>query len=111
MGKKMNEHAPFVFLLDNDAVIHPLPHDVYVALVRGAAQAPEFANQTMRVADWYVRRKDGEPAALVNETYATIVFDADGRASLRGGSAAHWLPTDEERAAMHALIFPGARRD
>ncbi|MFN6961205.1 MAG: hypothetical protein ACK4N6_03095 [Rhodocyclaceae bacterium] len=105
----MNEHASFVFLVGDDAVIHPLPHDVYVALLRGAAQVPEFANQTMHVADWYVRRKDGEPAELVNETYTTLVFDAEGRASLHGGSAAHWLPTEVERSAMHALIFPGAR--
>lgn len=105
----MNEHASFVFLVDDDAVVHPLPHDVYVALARGVAQAPEFANQTMRVADWYVRRKDGEPAELVNETYTTIVFDEEGRSSLRGGSAAHWLPTEVERAAMHALIFPNMR--
>lgn len=32
--------------------------DCYVSLVRGERAMPAFANKTVRVADWYIRKMD-----------------------------------------------------
>jgi hypothetical protein len=105
------EHASFVFLLDADGSIHPLPHGLYVAMAKGEATAPEFAGRRMRVADWYVRLSDAKPVSVVNETYAPIAFDSNGRptqviqpSAERAGRNA-WLPTRAERAQMRARLF------
>lgn len=73
------EHASYVFLLDALGGVHPLPHGLYVDLVRGEAAAPEFAGRTLRLADWYVRLASGAPVAVINESYAPIAFGPDGR--------------------------------
>lgn len=112
------EHASYVFLLGADGGVHPLPHTLYVALVKDAAAAPEFAGQTMRVSDWYVRLVAGAPVAVVNETHGLITFDAQGRVdrqatpsfhphrgSARLASESASLPSPEERERMHRLIF------
>ena len=44
-------------------------------LVRGEALAVTLAGQTLRLADWYVRMKNGESATGVNEIYNQIRFD------------------------------------
>jgi len=112
------EHASFVFLLDDAGGVHPLPHGLYVELAKGGATAPEFAGQQMRVADWYVRTEAGTPVALVNENHALMKFDAAGRvdwaatpsfhphrdsATLTSESAS--LPSPRERERMQELVF------
>lgn len=107
-------HGSYVFLLDEEQHIHPLPHGVYVALVRGEAAAPEFAGRTMRVADWYVRLVNDEPVEVINETYGTIVFDAAGRATTHDVAGTLCLPAEDERDVMRALLFgsnPGGKPD
>ena len=71
-------HASYVFLLDEGGGVHAVPHALYVALARGEASAAALAGQTLRLADWYVRLKDGEPDTVVNETYSLVRFDAQG---------------------------------
>lgn len=103
-------HASYVFLLDPQGQVHPLPHALYVALVRGAASAPEFAGQTLRLAEWYVRLKDTEPDSVVNEHYGFLAFDREGRvdwnATPPDGNAA--LPTPAEREQLRARLFAAA---
>lgn len=117
-------HASYAFLLDEHGAVHPLPHRVYVALARGEAATPQFAGKTLRLAEWYVRLQADEPEAVVNETYALLSFDRDGRADWsatpsfhprRAGSPAApetaALPDAEERAQMRALLFGGKIRE
>ena len=116
-----DEHASYVFLLDKDSAVHAVPHALYVALASAHALAPALAGQTLRLADWYVRLKDGEPDAVVNETYSLVRFDAQGRVDWASTPATHphrpdvatvsedaaW-PTSAERAHMHSLLFGSA---
>lgn len=113
-------HASYVFLLDADSSIHAVPHGLYVALARGFAAAPVLAGQTLRLADWFVQLKDGEPDSVVNESYSQLRFDANGYvdrattpvarpnhaegAAVRGD--ADW-PSVEEHERMRALLFGG----
>lgn len=102
-------HASYAFLLDGRGEVHPLPHRVYVALVRGDAAVPEFAGQTLRLAEWYVRLKADAPDAVVNETYVPLAIDRQGRADWSatpdaGQEAAAW-PSAAERERMQALLF------
>lgn len=73
------EYASYVFLLDEAGTIRPIPHALYVALARGEAVSPQLAGRAVRVADWYVRLRDGEPDAMVNEWYGWARFAEDGR--------------------------------
>lgn len=114
----VGEHASYVFLLDEDSGVHAVPHALYVALARGQALAPALAGQTLRLADWYVRLKDGEPDSVANETYYLVRFDAQGRVDWATTTAAHphrpemarvpedaaW-PTIPERERMQELLF------
>jgi len=106
-------HASYAFLLDQHGAVHPLPHRVYVALVRGEAAVPQLAGQTLRLAEWYVRLRADEPESVVNETYALLAIDREGRAdwSVTPGptEAAETaaLPSAAERARMQALLFGG----
>jgi len=106
-------HASYAFLLDEHGAVHPLPHRVYVALVRGEAAVPQFAGQTLRLAEWYVRLRTDEPESVVNETYALLAIDRTGRAdwSVTPGQAqapeAAALPSEAERERMQALLFGG----
>ena len=99
-----------MFLLDEGSNVHPVPHALYVALVRGQASAPSLAGQTLRLADWYVRLKNGEPDTVVNETYSVVRFDVQGSVDRSEMPAApvvqdaDW-PTLAERERMHALLF------
>ena len=111
-------HASYVFLLDEGSSVHPVPHALYVALASGLASAPALADQTLRLADWYVRLKDGEPDTVVNETYSLVRFDAQGHVNWASTPSTHphrpdvarvpedagW-PTAEERERMQALLF------
>ncbi len=114
-------YGSYVFLLDEDTGVHPVPHALYVALARAQASAPALAGQTLRLADWYVRLKDGAPDTVVNETYSLVRFDAQGRVDWTTTPAAHphrtevapvpddagW-PTVAERERMRALLFGSA---
>lgn len=109
------EHASFVFLLDSQGKIHPLPHELYVALARSQAAAESLADQSFRLADWYVRLHDGKPERVVNEWYGWVRFDAHGRFEAaaeapgpggRGQSQdVSALPTSAERERMESLLF------
>lgn len=99
------EHASYIFLLDEAGTVHPVPHALYVALVRHEAAAPTLANQTLRLADWYVRLKDGEPDAVVSETYGMYRIDAHGRVEVLAVPADAGWPTPAERERMKALLF------
>lgn len=101
-------HASYVFLLDAESRVHPLPHALFVALARGAARAPEFADRTLRLAEWYVRlAQSGEPTTLVNEQYSYVRFDTEGRIDWPGTprTDAAALPSAEEWQSMHASLF------
>jgi len=110
-------HASYAFLLDEHGAVHPLPHRVYVALVRGEAATPQFAGQTLRLAEWYVRLQADEPESVVNETYALLSIDGEGRADwsatpsfhpdrpASAESATAALPSATERERMQALLF------
>ncbi|BEP39079.1 hypothetical protein GmRootV59_60780 (plasmid) [Variovorax sp. V59] len=102
------EHASYVFLLDEAGGVHAVPHALYVALARREAAAPAWAGRNLRLADWYVRLKDGEPDAIVNETYGLAHVDAQGRlGSVAAPADAGW-PTVKERERMHAMLFEAA---
>ena len=97
-----------------------------MALARGQASAPPLAGQTLRLADWYVRLKEGAPDTVVNETYSLVRFDALGRVDWTRTPAnpgaptanphrpdvaimaedAVW-PTVAERERMRELLFGG----
>jgi hypothetical protein len=107
-GPGAQEHASYVFLLDDEGEVHPIPHALYVALARREATAPMLARRVLRLADWYVRQHDGEPASIANETYGLARFDAQGAFELAPAPADAAWPTREERARMEAMLF--ARR-
>jgi hypothetical protein len=88
--------------------VHAVPHALYVALARHEAAAPMLAGQTLRRADWYVRLNDGEPGAVVNETYSLVHVDAQGRVESVAAPADAGWPTAAERERMHALLFQAA---
>lgn len=100
-------HASFVFLLDDVGAVHPLPHTLYLALVRKVATAPEFAGKILRLAEWYVRMKRDEPEAVVNEHYGFLAFDEHGCLdwTRTRPEAQDALPTREERARIEAVLF------
>ncbi|MFN3566685.1 MAG: hypothetical protein ACK4V1_11960 [Burkholderiaceae bacterium] len=102
-------HASYVFLLDETGGVHAAPHALYVALIRHEASAPMLAGQTLRVADWYVRLKGGEPDAVVNETYGVVRVDAHGRVKWTAAPADAGWPTAAERRQMLALLFRSPR--
>lgn len=113
-----DKYASYVFLLDADQGVHPVPHALYVALARGQAVAETLAGQTLRLADWYVRMKNGAPDTVVNETYTEIRFNQEGRvdwtstpSTTLGSAAPGFVPQDAnwpsiaERESMQALLF------
>ena len=102
------DHASYVFLLDEAGGVHAVPHALYVALARREAAAPAWAGQKLRLADWYVRLKDGEPDVIVNETYGLAHVDAHGHIESVGAPADAGWPTVEERERMHAMLFEAA---
>lgn len=98
------EHASYIFLLDEAGTVHPVPHALYVALARHEAVAPTLAGRNLRLADWYVRLRDGEPDVVVNETYGVYRVDAQGRVEvLKVADAGR--PTEDERERMRDLLF------
>lgn len=101
-------YASYVFLLDENGGVHPLPHGLYVALARAEAASEALAGRRFRLVDWYVRMQHGAPQAVVNETCTEVVFDTQGRLDVRArpesGIASAW-PSADERRRMHAMVF------
>lgn len=106
------------YLTVRQGEVHPIPHHLYVELVRGAAANPHLAGKTIRLAEWYVRMTHGTPETVVNETYALLTFDAEGRVDWAATPSFHphrddavlasesaSLPTPEERDRMLAVLF------
>lgn len=117
-------HASYVFLLDEAGEVHPLPHALYVALARAESTSASLAGRAFRLADWYVRLRQGRPEQVVNEWYGWVRFDTQGRfqpapaRSVPGPVAsdadpvdASALPSAAERERMQAILFgaPGAQ--
>lgn len=111
-------YASYVFLLDEQGAIHPVPHRLYLALIRGEAVTPQFAGKTLRLAEWYVRLEQSEPDTVVNETYALLTFDGEGRVDWTATPSFHphrdsavlasesaSLPSPSEREGMLTLLF------
>jgi hypothetical protein len=98
-------HASYVFLLDEGGEIEALPHQLYVSLAREQASAPTLAGKSVRVADWYVRTKHGEPESVVNETYGVLSVDAQGHVTMAPAPPEAGWPTATERERMQALLF------
>lgn len=107
-----NEFASYVFLLGAEG-IRLLPHGLYVALARGEAACTEVAGRSFRLADWYVRVKDGQPLEVVREWYGWVRFDCDGRfdpVAYRsepepGNIDPTALPGPAELRTLHELVF------
>ena len=120
-GDSEEKYASYVFMLDEDGEVHPLPHALYVALARGQASAETLAGQTLRLAHWYVRMKDGALDTVVNETYTQVRFDSQGRVDwatapsafpqhpdqMPAPEDASW-PSAAERERMQAMLFSAA---
>lgn len=113
-------HASYVFLLDETGAVHPLPHALYVALAReDGAASMDLAGKRFRLADWYVRLREGSPERVVNEWYGWVSFDTQGRFDPAPTQSLHSsphqpgsmttdasaLPTLEERRRMQELLF------
>lgn len=97
--------ASYAFLLAADGTVHAVPHALSLALARHEASACSLAGQTLRLADWRVRLNDGEPEAVLDERYAVIRIDAQGRVASTAAADAASGPTAAERARMQALLF------
>ena len=99
-------HKTCLFYLTDEAVL-PVLHDCYVQLVEGKSVACEFFNQTLRLADWYVRVENEVPKQVVNETYSWLVFDQHGRLDLQTAHAIAMspLPTETERERIKQQLF------
>lgn len=117
------EHASYVFLLDEQGQVHPLPHSLYVSLARADGRSASLAGRSFRLADWYVRLREGAPERVVNEWYGWVRFDAQGRFQAApensspgsrpaggGAMAPSALPTLAERARMEDLLFGRERK-
>jgi len=114
-SKPTADHASCLFLLDEGCAPVPLPHDEYVAIARRERGTPDLAGRRLRLADWYVRLKDGRPEQLVSEWYGWVEFDragcfdpppADAPHAERGNVDESALPTQQERQALHQLLWP-----
>lgn len=100
-------HRSCVFLLDADGV-QPLDHALYVALARGEQRLPRLAGRAMRLADWYVRLDGGRPAAVVNEWYGWVRFDAAGHLLPHASPAlSNNLSPEAERDNIDTAALPG----
>lgn len=114
-------YKTIIFILPKSGSPDLIPHQEYVHLVRGDASAPKYAKQQVRIADWYVKMDGNRPVEIENETYGLLNFDATGHvtwpseaahgATMAGNplpenSEAHvWLPTLEEKATLHEMVF------
>jgi len=100
------QHKSYQFYLTDKGIL-PILHDCYVELVSGKANSTEFANQTIRLADWYVRMLDDVPQQVVNETYSWLVFDEFGRLNFHAAQTIDTsaLPTMDEREQIQDRLY------
>lgn len=68
-------HQSKIFFMEEPDKVNPIPQPRYVSLVRGEQPMPEYANKTIRLADWYMEQGS---ATVENETYSLLTFDGDG---------------------------------
>lgn len=137
-------HRTLIFFLLDSGRTEPIERSEYVRLLGGDIRLRKYANQTVRVADWYVEVRDGRAVSLANETYSLLRLDGTGRVRWpheRSGERANhafyaaltrstcpdpdddpvvrrlrgelrteyaWRPSDAERRALQALVFPAA---
>ena len=111
------KYASYVFLLDAEGRVRPVPHALCVALARDEVTGPQLAGWQVRVADWHVRLRDGAPEAVVREWYGWARFDREGRFDpafpqpadahrASGNVDASAFPTEQEYQRMKLLLFP-----
>lgn len=55
-----------------------IPHDRYVSIARRDVAEPTYANQTVKLADFYVEHLADGGFELDDETYSTLSFDERG---------------------------------
>jgi hypothetical protein len=96
-------HKDYVFLCPSPNEVVPVPHDVYVALMRKQQSLTQHAGQQVRLAILYVAMHDGRPVEAVNAHYSLLDFDEAGYASPHGGSfspeqnQAFWQAVEQSR--------------
>jgi hypothetical protein len=79
LSSAQSMHQTQIFIVLDTGQIEPVLHSQYLKLLRGELALPEYANQTVRIADWYVVVEAGRPVSLHNETYSLLHFDENGR--------------------------------
>lgn len=52
-------HRTHIFIVLQTGQIEPLRQSQYVQLLRGELTLPDYANETVRLADWYVEVTQG----------------------------------------------------
>lgn len=73
-------HRSFIFFIPPDGQPQAISRETYIKLVRKEVSLQEYANQNIRVADFYVRLHDEAPCEVENETYSFLYFDDAGQA-------------------------------
>ena len=101
-------HRTHLFIVLHTGQVEPLPQSQYVKLLRGELASPDYANETVRLADWYVEVRQGRPVALHNETYSLLHFDEKGHVRKQLDSEHAWAPSHDERKVLHSLVFATA---
>ena len=71
-------HRTHIFIVLHTGQIEPLRQSQYVQLLRGEVTLPDYANETVRLADWYVEVTPGRPVAVHSETYSLLHIDEKG---------------------------------
>lgn len=133
-GNALSMFKTIIFFLPPTSTIRQLDQHDYARLVRGESTDLQYAGQTVRVADWYVKVGNGLPVAIENETYSLLSFDSSGRVlrpntdeeaavaycpqggemetfkeqeNMRGSNVEQpWLPTRQEREQMLKRVCP-----
>jgi len=72
-------HTSLIFFVLPYEGIRPVCRRSYVQLLRGEQPMTEYANQTIRIADWYVALDDEGQLRVDNETYSILAFDSSGQ--------------------------------
>jgi hypothetical protein len=111
-------HRTLIFFLPESGAPQAVAQEEYVRLLRHEAARPEFAGQTLRVADWYVRVEAPHPPRIQNETYSFLRFNHAGEAEevVAAGNVkpssfgtpritARWQPSQQELAMLDRIVF------
>lgn len=73
-----NIYESLIFFFLRTGEILPIAHTSYIDLVRDLCPLPDYANQRLRVADWYVDLSNESAVKLANETYSFLSIDGNG---------------------------------